>query len=139
MPDIKVSGTFKDYHKLLNKRLKYRHELLQNFKLKRIAMINKDRAFFQYNSGDLLYIISPLASQLHTVSRKIMIKYVGPIVVYKIVDLHNYLLMTLDGNILQGLFEHERLKPTILRTSEGNVSNLYKLKQLINTGIMLTL
>ena len=34
MPDIKVSGTFKDYHELLNKRLKYLHELLQNFKLK---------------------------------------------------------------------------------------------------------
>ena len=31
-PDIKVSGTFKDYHTLLNKRLKYRHDLLQNFK-----------------------------------------------------------------------------------------------------------
>ena len=46
-----------------------------------------------------------------------MIKYVGPIVVYKIVDLHNYLLMMLDGRILQGLFEHERLKPTILRNS----------------------
>ena len=31
-PDIKVSGTFKDYHELLNKRLKYLHEILQNFK-----------------------------------------------------------------------------------------------------------
>ena len=30
-PDIKVAGTFKDYHKFLNKRLKYLHELLQNF------------------------------------------------------------------------------------------------------------
>ena len=27
-PDIKVSGTFKDYHILLNKRLKYLHDLL---------------------------------------------------------------------------------------------------------------
>ena len=44
--DIKVSGTFKDYHTLLNKKLKYLHDLLQNFKSKRIAMINKDRAFF---------------------------------------------------------------------------------------------
>ena len=138
-PDIKVSGTFKDYHKLLNKILKYLHDLLQNFKSKRIAMISKDRAFIQYNSGDLVYIISPLKSQLHAVSRQIMIKYVGPVVVYKIVDLHNYLLMTLGGKILQGLFEHERLKPTILRTSEGNVSNLVKPKQLINTGIMSTL
>ena len=74
VPDIKVSGTFKDYHTLLNKRLKYLHDLLQNFKSKRTAMINKDRAFFQYNSGDLVYIISPLTSQLHTASRKIMIK-----------------------------------------------------------------
>ena len=86
-----------------------------------------------------MYIISPLTSQLCTASRKIMIKYVGPVVVYKIVDLHKYLLMTLDGKTLWGLFEHERLKPTILRISEGNVSNLAKLKQLINTGLMLTL
>ena len=45
-PDIKVSGTFKDYHELLNKKLKYLHEPLQNFKTKRMAMINKNRAFF---------------------------------------------------------------------------------------------
>ena len=67
MPYIKVLGTFKAYHKLLHKRLP---ELLQNFKSKRIAMINKDRVFFQYNSGDLVYIISQLTSQLCTVSRK---------------------------------------------------------------------
>ena len=101
-------------------------------------MINKDRAIFQYNSRDLVYIISPLTSQLHTTSWKVMIKYVGPIVVYKIIDLHNYLLMTLDGKILQGLLEHERLKPAMLRTSEGNISNLSTLKQLINTGLTLT-
>ena len=52
-----------------------------------------------------------------------MIKYVGPIVVYKIIDPHNYLLMTLDRKILLGLFEQERLKPAILRTSKGKVNN----------------
>ena len=46
-------------------------------------------------------------NQLCTASRKIMIKYVGPVVIYKIIDPHNYLLMTLDGKILRGLFEHE--------------------------------
>ena len=102
MPNIKVSGTFKDYHELLNKRLKYLHEILQNFKSKRIALINQDRTFFRYNSGDLVYIISPLKSQLHMALRKIMIKYVGPIVVYKIIDLHNYPLMMLDGKLLRG-------------------------------------
>ena len=46
--------------------------------------------------------------------------------------------MTLDGKILLGLFEHKRLKPAILRTSEGNVSNLVKLKQIINAGLVLS-
>ena len=110
MPHIKVSGTFKDYYILLNKRLQYLHKLLQDFKSKRLVMINKDRTFFQYNSGDLVYIISPLTSQLCTTSRKVMIKYVGPVVIYKIIDPHNYLLMTLDRKILRELFEHERLK-----------------------------
>ena len=57
-PDIKVSGSFREYYDLLNKRLKYLHTLLLNFKAKRLAVINKDRAFFQYNSGGLVYIIS---------------------------------------------------------------------------------
>ena len=84
-------------------------------------MINKDRTYFQYKDGYLVYIISALTSQLHTASWKVTIKYVGPVVIYKIIDLHNYLLMTLDGRILRGLFEHERLKPTNIRTSQGNV------------------
>ena len=38
---------------------------------------------------------------------------------------------------LHGLFEHKRLKPAILRTSQGNVSNLAKLKQIINARLVL--
>ena len=67
-------------------------------------MINKNLEGFHYNSGDLVYIISPLTSQLRTASRKVAIKYVGPLVIYKIVDPHHYLVMTLDGKILRGLF-----------------------------------
>ena len=138
MPDIKVTDTFMKYYELLNKRLKYLHDILQNFKLKRLAMINKDREFYQYNSGDLVYIISLLTSHLQMASRKVMIKYVGHIVVYKIIDLHNYLPMTLDGRIIWGLFEHGRLKTPILRTSKGNVNNLAKLKQIINARLVLS-
>ena len=90
-------------------------------------MINKDRNF-QYNSGDLVYIISLLTSQLRTSSRKVAIRYIDPLVVYKIIDSHNYLLMMLDGKILRGFFEHERLKPAIIRTNQGNVYNLLKLR-----------
>ena len=96
-------------------------------------MINKDRENFQYKGGDLVYIIFPLTSQLRTTSWKIAIKYVDPVVVYKIIDSHNYLLMTLDGKILQGIFEHERLKPAIIRTNQGNVQNVADLRQIMNT------
>ena len=91
-------------------------------------MINKNSDFFPYNSGYLIYIISPLMSQLCTDSRKVMIKYVGPVVIYKIIDPHNYLLMTLDGKILRGLFKHERLKLVNIRTNQGNIQNLTQLK-----------
>ena len=135
-PDIKVSATYKEYYNRLEQRLKYLQKVLLDFKMRRLALLNKDREYFQYNSRDLIYLISPLTSQLRTAPRKIMVKYIGPLVVYKIVDLHNYLLMTLDGKLLRGLFEYERIKPAINKTSEGNVTNLAHLKQVMSTGIM---
>ena len=119
-PDIKVSGNFTEYYKLLEKRLRYLHDILQQFK-----------------SKGLVYIISPLTSQLRTNSRKVTIKYIGPLVIYKIVDPHNYLLMTLDGKILRGLFEFKKIKPATLRTSHGNVNTLAQLKQVLSLGIIL--
>ena len=72
---------------------------------------------------------------MHTTLGKVSIKYEGPVTIYKIIDPHNYLLMTLDGKILRGLFEHKRLKPTIIRTSQGNVQNLVQLRQIMNAGL----
>ena len=135
-PDIKVSKIFKEYYELLNKRIKYLQDILFKFKSKRLAMIDKDRGFYQYKSGDLIYIISPLTSQLCTASQKVATNFVGPMVKYKIIDPHNYLLMTLDGKILRGLFEHKRLKPAIIRTSQGNVQISAELRQVINANLI---
>ena len=82
---------------MLNKRLQYLHNLLKDFMSKRLVMINTDRNFFQYNSGDLVYLISLLTSHLCTTSTKVEIKYVGPLVIYKIIGPCTYLLMMLDG------------------------------------------
>ena len=71
--DIKVSRNFRVYSESLNKRIKYLQNLLFNFKMWRLAMINKDRENFQYRGGDLVYIISPLTSQLRTSSQKIVL------------------------------------------------------------------
>ena len=133
--DIKVSGTYKDDHILLTKRLDYLQNMLQNFKMKCLALLNKNKEYFQYNSEDLVYLISPLTTQLRKSSRKVAINYVGPLVVYKIVDPHNYLLMTIDGKLLRGLFEHERLKPAVIRMDKGNISTLSALKRVMNLEI----
>ena len=100
-------------------------------------MINNNRENFQYQGGDPVYIISPLMSQLRTNSRKISVKYIGPVVIYKIIDPHNYLLMTLDGIMLRRIFKHERLRPAVNRTSWGNVQKLAELKQVMNTDMKL--
>ena len=47
--------------------------------------------------------------------------------------------MTLDGRILRGLFEHKRLKPMNIRTSQGNVQNLVQLKKIMNTRFKISL
>ena len=72
-PDVKVSGTYKEYFLQLSKRLEYLHKLLQDFWMKRLALINKDRDDFQYNSRDLVYIILPLRSQLRTALRRFLL------------------------------------------------------------------
>ena len=155
-PDIKLSRNFAEYYELSNKKIKYSQNILFNFKSWRLAMINKDRENLQYRGGDLgtptkikpelqrnilnfsygiNFNISPLTSQLWTASWKIAIKYVGPVVVYKIIDPHNYLLMTLEGKILKGIFEHKRLKPAIIRTNQGNVQHLADHRQVMNTNL----
>ena len=134
-PNIKVSGTYMDYWTLLNKRLHYLQNVLQNFQTKCVALINKDREYFQYNSGDLVYLIFPLTCQLRTASRKVVIRYVGHLVIYNIMNPHNYLLMIMAGKLLRGVFEHERLKPVVLKTDQGNASTLLALKKIINLEI----
>ena len=55
--------------------------------------------------------------------------------IYKIVDPHNYLLMTIEGQLMRGLFEHKRLKPAILKTDKGDFNTLLPLKKVMNLEI----
>ena len=128
-PDIKVSETFKE--------IKIFARYSATIQIQTFDYDKQNHESFQYSSGDLVYIISPLTSQLRTASRKVAIKYVGPLVIYKIVDPHNYLLMTLYAKILWGLFEHEILKPATIRTSHSNINSLVQLKQVLTLGMVI--
>ena len=55
---------------------------------------------------------------------------------YKIVDPHNYLLITSDGKLLRELFEHKKLKPAVIGTNQCYVTNLSKLKQVMALGLL---
>ena len=68
-------------------------------------------------------------------SRKFGVNYVGPLVIYKTIDLHNYLLMTIEGQLMSGLFEHKRLKPATIPTDRGSVRTLSELKRVMNSAI----
>ena len=57
-----------------------------------------------------------------------MIKYVPPVVIYKIIDPHNYQLMTLDGKILRGPFEHERLKTSKYKNKPRKCSKSFTIE-----------
>ena len=43
--------------------------------------------------------------------------------------------MTIDGQLMRGLFEHERLKAAMLKTDKDNVSTLLALKSVMNLEI----
>ena len=57
-PYIKVAVTYKEYYERLEQRLKYLQKVLLDFKMRCLALLNKDWEYFQYNSGDLVYLIS---------------------------------------------------------------------------------
>ena len=66
-PNTNFSGTFKDHYELLNKKLKYLHKLLLDFKSKRLAMINKDRALFSIYQWRLsLYNFTTHEANVHS-------------------------------------------------------------------------
>ena len=51
--------------------------------------------------------------------------------------------MTINGQLIRGLYEHERLKPAMIKTDKGNVNTLSTLKKVMNlenksTGIKVT-
>ena len=57
-----------------------------------------------------------------------MVIYVGPLEVYKIMDRFQYILMDIEGKILNGIFNFNRLKQIFLRTVKDQFSTLAQLK-----------
>ena len=78
----------------------------------------------QYKSGDLVYLISPQKSLLKTSLRKFKVIYIEPLVVDKIKDQVQYIVMDIEGKILNGIFHFNRLQQAYLGTTRGPVNTL---------------
>ena len=89
----------------------------------------------QYKPGDLVYIILPQTSLYETNSRKYKVIYIGLLFVYKIIDKFHYILMDIEGKILNSIFHFNHLKQAYLRTTKGPVNTLADLKQILYLGI----
>ena len=136
-PPVPVTGTFKDAYDLLNKRLKYFREMLIKFRDKRFEVMNRDREFQGYTSGQLVYLFCPSNSTLTTNRRKFTCQFVGPLAIWKCFSPTQFVLMSLDGVVYPYLVEETRLKPGVIRTTKGNVFTLPALRQMVKSGYML--
>lgn len=80
-------------------------------------------------------IIRPtIGSSLTANSKKLTASWVGPFVVYQVLDRTHYILADLKGRILKDVFNFNRLKPGFLKTTDHeNISNLHKLRQVLKS------
>lgn len=136
-PEVPVTGTFSTYLTKLKAKLKYFRQQLQSFRDKKADLINKDKEFHFYSVGQLVYLYQPKGAILQTGSRKITCHFVGPLVIYKALSPNQFILMSLDGIIYPHLIEETRIKPGYIRTTQGNVTTLSELKQVIRTGSLI--
>ena len=136
-PPVPVTGTYKEAFTFLNKKLRYFREMLVKFRDRRFEIMNRDREFHGYTSGQIVYLFCPSNSTLTSNRRKFTCQFVGPLAIWKCFSPTQFVLMSLDGVVYPYLVEESRLKPGVIRTTKGNVFTLPALRQMVKSGYML--
>ena len=134
-PTVTVTGHFQAYYEKLKKNLKYIRDRLQKFRNDRTDMWNKNKTFYAYEAGQIVYMYKAKGAFGNTGSKKITCYYVGPLVIYKAVSPNQFLLMSLTGQVYPHLVEETRIKPGSIWTSKGNVTTLAQLKAVLSAGL----
>jgi hypothetical protein len=82
----------------------------------------RDSKTAKLTAGSLVYMLMPDASRLHdTRSKKIILNWVGPMIIYKLDGRGNAFLQRLDGKLLCNIISTRRLKPAYIRTKDGKI------------------
>jgi hypothetical protein len=128
-PDIKIGQTHKQGLDKLQKKLQYLRTRIQKFRLARRMQQNKDRKENTFYKGQLVYMFQPRGAMLQTGSRKINCKFVGPLVIHKVISDNLFMLMSLDGTLYHAIVDASKLKPGFVKTAFGNMTTLAGLRQ----------
>ena len=75
----------------------------------------------EFEVGDIVYLSSPTHSELVTSSKKICLKWVGPYIIYNMLNSTNVILQTLDCNIISTVVSTHRLKHASIKTKDGKI------------------
>ena len=135
--DSDVSLSHREYAELLKKRFDYVGKQVLDLQASmqskqaeaKALTVTKPKAF---QDGSLVYVLAPSASSLETHTRKFRCDFVGPFVICSVLSPTHYLLKDLEGKVLKGVFHLNRLKIAYIRTQEGPVSNIAKLRSVMS-------
>ena len=82
----------------------------------------RDAKTCKIKQGTLVYMLMPDASRLKdTRSKKIILNWVGPMIVYQMDGRGNAILQRIDGKLLCNVISTRRLKPAYIRTKAGDI------------------
>ena len=82
----------------------------------------RDAKSCKIKKGTLVYMLMPDASRLKdTRSKKVILNWVGPMIVYQMDGRGNAILQRIDGKLLCNVISTRRLKPAYIRTKTGDI------------------
>ena len=113
------------YVELLRKRQQFIKEnmikLRETDQEKQRVITSQKANIKEFEVGDIVYLSSPTHSELVTTSKKICLKWVGPYIIYNMLNSTNVILQTLDCNIISTVVSTHRLKHASIKTKDGTI------------------
>ncbi len=128
------SYNFADYLDLLNERFRAIRSMVTNLHNEQVTNRHavhgaESPTLRDFHEGDIVYCHFPsksLIAELGIQSRKIKMDYVGPLYVYSKFDKFQFVLSTIDGEVIEQLFHVARLKKGLLRLPNGKTASNIK-------------
>ena len=137
-PDLFHMGTYKDLAERIYRQTRANLDMIEKFRSHRTDHWNKNRYSKGFTVGQIVYMYNPTGADIITYqSKSIKCEFVGPLAIYKAVSPNQFLLMTLNGQVIPALIEESRIKPGNVRTSLGTVSTMADLYKVMNSGKIL--